>query len=372
MDDGAYLDLLDMCYGAVDRPEHWAPFVEALTEALGAQAGDFVIEDYATGTARALGSTGFDPHFRETYDTHFLGENVWIRELEKLPRDRTHDDRAEPPGFEASAYYNEWVRPQGLRHAMGAILEREATWLVHIGFLRAPSVGCFDPGEIRLLDRLLPHLRRTLDVSQRLRRAEGAEALAAELLDRLPVAALIVDRGCRVRELNAAAERFLAARRELRSGPSGLDAWTPGAGSALRRLIRAACTLDAAATFAGPMAVRLPRRDEDGPPFLVEVLPLRAADALGGPARHCLVTVTDPARALAGGVPHLRRLWDLTPTEAELALALANGRTVEAFAAARGITPGTVRWHLKNAEAKMGVGSVAALVRHVHGALRGA
>jgi DNA-binding CsgD family transcriptional regulator len=371
LDDGAYLDLLDMCYGAVDRPEHWTPFVDALADALGAQAGDFVIEDYATGTARALGSTGFDPAFRETYDERFLGANLWISALERLPRGRTHEDHAEPPGFESSAYYNEWVRPQGLRHAMGAILEREATWLVHIGFLRAPSVGGFDPGEIWLLDRLLPHLRRTLEFSERLRRAEGAEALAVELLDLLPVAALIVDHACRVRELNAAGERFLAARRELRSGPSGLDAWTAGTGSELRSMIRAACTLDAAATFTGPMALRLPRRDEDGPPFLLEVLPLRAADALGGVGRHCLVTVTDPARALAGA-PQLRRLWDLTPTEAELALALANGGTVEAFAAARGITPGTARWHLKNAEAKMGVGSVAALVRHVHGALRGA
>ncbi|QGX97485.1 hypothetical protein EI983_04010 [Roseovarius faecimaris] len=110
MDDKDCIDLIDVCYGAISSPSEWQRFVDLLTEALNADAGDFVIEDYASGVADPLGSTGFDPTLRLTYDEDFLGHNPWLSKLQKLPRFQAFSNDHEPSDFERSAYFNEWVR----------------------------------------------------------------------------------------------------------------------------------------------------------------------------------------------------------------------------------------------------------------------
>ena len=59
----------------------------------------------------------------------------------------------------------------------------------------------------------------------------------------------------------------------------------------------------------------------------------------------------------------LRRLWDLTAAEAQLALALADGATLEEIASRTGISQETARVHLKRTLAKSGTHRQSELVR---------
>ncbi|MGI9169225.1 MAG: hypothetical protein ACR2FH_03495, partial [Caulobacteraceae bacterium] len=54
--------------------------------------------------------------------------------------------------------------------------------------------------------------------------------------------------------------------------------------------------------------------------------------------------------------------FGLTPAEARLAAALADGRDLETYAASRNVTAGAIRFHLKNIYAKTGAASRARLV----------
>ena len=75
MNDAVLLELIDLCYAAVDDRTCWQTFINKLAQALKADAGDLAVEHYERGIAAPLGTVGFDPQYRESYDLEFLGEN---------------------------------------------------------------------------------------------------------------------------------------------------------------------------------------------------------------------------------------------------------------------------------------------------------
>lgn len=367
MQERQCLELLDICYRTLEAPGDWQVFVTALTEALDSDAGDFVVEDYASGVALPLGSTGFDPVFRVSYDAEFMGENLWIEPLKARPLRRAFDNSTEPEGFERSPYYNEWVRPQGFRHALGGLVAADAERAIHLGVLRRRDRTPFGADETRLLDLLLPHVHRAIELGERLSAAGGTDLALASLVDQLRVPALLLGPEARVLHCNAPAEEFARRGGELRIRRGRLELVQHAAHRALRAAMRAAATLEALASDGPRSEIPLPAGDGSGRDLVLDVIPLRqTADV----ECRCLVMLSGPGWTLPRHSALLARLWDLTPTETDLALALAAGVPLSAYAARTGKSAGTARWHLKNVEAKLGVSSIAGLAAQVQGALR--
>ncbi len=75
------------------------------------------------------------------------------------------------------------------------------------------------------------------------------------------------------------------------------------------------------------------------------------------------ITVRKPHRQLSLTEQSLIDGFGLTPTEARLALAVGNGKSLNDFAASTGIRINTVRWHMTNLRRKMATDSQIALVR---------
>ena len=70
-------------------------------------------------------------------------------------------------------------------------------------------------------------------------------------------------------------------------------------------------------------------------------------------------------RAQSPPVETVRKLFDLTRKEAELAMCLTNGRSLREAAADLGITLNTARAHLRSIFAKTGIDRQARLVRAI-------
>jgi DNA-binding CsgD family transcriptional regulator len=75
-----------------------------------------------------------------------------------------------------------------------------------------------------------------------------------------------------------------------------------------------------------------------------------------------LMFVTPVTRQQAPQVELIEALFDLTPTEARIAGAMVEGKSVATVARAQGVTQNAVRMHLKSIFAKTGVGRQAELV----------
>lgn len=366
------LDLIDLCYRSIDTPEAWQELVSALVHELRADAGDFVIEDYQSCTASPLGSVGFDPGFRVDYDDQYMGENGWINELKSLPIGRVFGNQHEPEDFEHSAYYNEWIRPQGFRYAMGALLEDGQNRAIHVGVLRhRKQRDYFNAAEARSMEKILPHMSRALKIRECLLPPEAAWDPVEALARSMDMPAILLDSDRRVLFLNEMAEDLLSRRTEFHLVGNRLRIWERTANDRFRDTISAACCLEKMAARSARSEVAVPRRNGSGPAILAEVIPLRSVAISSFCTSRCLVVLVDPLSAPKQASGRLMRAWNLTRTEEKLALALSGGTSTQEFADRSASSVGTVRWHLKNIQAKMGVDTLAGVVARVNGTLRG-
>lgn len=108
-----------------------------------------------------------------------------------------------------------------------------------------------------------------------------------------------------------------------------------------------------------------------GPPVDHEVprvgrpsLSLRA-QPIAGSGGQTLVVMYDPDLAVRVDVRRLAQRYGLTPTEARVAAAIAEGETLASFSATRGCTEQTARTHLKRVLSKTGCARQVDLVRLV-------
>ncbi len=362
MDDKVCLDLIDVCYGAIQRPSEWQRFVNLLTGALRADAGDFVVEDYSRSVAEPLGSIGFDPTLRITYDADFLGQNPWLTQLRKLPRLRAFSNDLEPADFERSTYFNEWVRPQGFRHALGGFVEETHTRAFHLGVLRSAKLARFSTQEVRAINRVFPHVRRAIGLSDVIGDVSAYESPLAHLIENLRSAAFLVDAAGKICQMNARAEELLHKPHGVSAVNRLLIASDPDAEKCLSQAIKCACHIELLVTSNGRTEVILPSPNAARPPLLAAIVPLRGYAFVTDSEPCCLVLITDPSQTGDDTPKILERIWRLTPTEVRLALALAQGETTTGFAENASISVGTARWHLKNLQSKVGVNSLSALV----------
>jgi DNA-binding CsgD family transcriptional regulator len=307
---------------------------------------------------------GVDPACMARYLERHAGRNELEARSASLPVGAVVTDQCVMPKAEflRTAFYDECLRPQGLRSLIilrAARSERGA--VANVCVLRSAREGEFGAEEIDLLSRLAPHLRRAVAVHTRLAEAEGERRALAEALERLPRAAFLVDGAAAVRLANAAGAALLAAREGgLRADPGeggALRATHAEETALLRRVVAAAVPGRGAGPPPGGSHVCLSRAPAR-PPLVVTVTPLSAAGiAAAGlpPEPMALLLVADPeARPQAPPPALLREAFKLTKAEAEIAARAASGEGVPALAASLGISEGTARLHLHRVFEKTG------------------
>ncbi|NEX93676.1 hypothetical protein [Caulobacter sp. 17J65-9] len=170
-----------------------------------------------------------------------------------------------------------------------------------------------------------------------------------QALEHVGVALIVTDaRGC-VRAVND------RGRALLRSGLTVLDGRVTGAGrdtAAFRAALAGAVERRSATT------VRLRSADDDAEGTSMLVTPLEADDA--GEALAVLISA-GPPQPLADD--HLRQAYELTPAEARLLVALAEGERLSDYAERVGVGVSTARTHLRSLFAKTGESRQADLIR---------
>ena len=252
-----------------------------------------------------------------------------------------------------SEYYTDFARHHGRRYVVGGILGRKNA--TPIGLYRAETSCPFTPEDCRLLEMLLPHVQRALDLRERLAAQDSTLRVTVGVLDMLPTSMVIVDAGSRVRFANAAARRALSrpgsGMAMLASGPSidggtHLTALHRDDARSLRQLV--------AATSQGGAggSLRIRPRDDGG-----DLLPMQAAlispvpasmladadPATRGAEGLALVVIEELVRRASPPAAMLCDLFGLSRAEAEVAIRLVGGTSAEDVAQGRAVSLDTVR-----------------------------
>ena len=355
------LGLVELCYGCVADPQQWPAFLAECGAAFGAatvSVGTLPVRGQAFGWLRVHGLTPaqfeellpwalVDPRAKE-FNTLAPGEPF------------NFDDHWNIEGFKRSPYYAEFQRKLDVLWCVIARLDDgrdlDGLWALH----RRERERPFDAPEAREVGVLARHIGRARRLQLDLEAARVEAALAQQLLDRLPCGLLLLGADGRVAEANRSARDLLATGDGLALKAARLECLDDAAGRGLAAMVHAAAR-GLLNGVGGVVAVPRPSGKAD---YVVSVARCvgELARALGAKAT-VVVTVADPARAVGVDATMLRRLWDLTAAEAQLALALADGATLEEIASRTGISQETARVHLKRTLAKSGTHRQSELVR---------
>jgi len=268
-----------------------------------------------------------------------------------------------PATLLASDFYRIIMEPQGWYDFLGVDIREEQELDVRFRAGRYRDAAAFGAREKALLQALLPHLERSIRLQTCIHRTDRERAVYAGAVEQLLVATVILDEQGRVLSTNATATALLASGAGVALVDNRLRLSDPAANRELSNLLTELLQSRRQHAPRPARAMHVPR-----PGTLPDLgLVVRAVAAAGGPEGRGIpsiaVFIRDPQLAAEPQQQVIGRLYSLTPTEASLAMLLANGLNLDEAAAELFVSRNTARAHLRAVFAKTGVTRQSGLVR---------
>ena len=214
-----------------------------------------------------------------------------------------------------------------------------------------------------MITGLLPHIRQFVRVRQALVRAKARSTTAAALLDNPRIGVVHLDRRGRILEVNDRARSILRNGDGLSDRRGMLRTRAPDDQARLERLLGQALPAGNASPVSGSMLLR---RSPVLPPFVVYVKPVGVSRPdYGARAVAALVLIVEPGGQRTISADVVAETLGLTRAESQLAVGLAEGKTVRDLAGAAGHTEGAIYWRLNQIYRKQSISRQVDLVRLV-------
>jgi DNA-binding CsgD family transcriptional regulator/PAS domain-containing protein len=392
-------------YGAALDPARWPDAVTGIADEIGAGTGACLLVERAPRDYALALPVRLDPAAALRYLAHYAPLDPLGPVLRAHPPGTLVHSEVELTAAERSRseFCVDYTAPHDMRECLAVVLGRESGASVTLQCVAPFGAPAFGPAARQAVSLLGPHVRRAVQVAERLGTLGSDREGVRRPIDHLADPVLVTDAQGRVAYANRAGEALLhlgdalATERAPLGARGGLRAARPDVTAALRQAIATA----AAAGAAPPASVAeeailgrgtrvpggiltLPRPGRA--PLTLFVAPLRAStehpltatvhpwqtvggstgrSGVGRPAAVLVVCggASDVPLAETPDLGSVQTAYRLTRAEAEVAVLVAQGRSVREIAAARGVAVGTVRNQLKQVFAKTGVRRQAALVR---------
>ena len=257
-----------------------------------------------------------------------------------------------------SAFLNEYMRPAGLDHSMGSPLYMDSRRFALVGIHQALSRRRFDDDDLASLERLSPHVARTLQLRRSFADLKRKNETLDVMIDRCETG-LVAMRSGKAHFVNRAARTAAAAQDGLtldRLGRVGV-----GDRAAARRLAK----LENDVLAGGVGGVVHATRPSGARAYIISVsrLPGAADETAVDGEIGVLIAIHDPARRRRTSDIAIAELMHIPVGPAKVVNALLEGHDLKTYAEQAGITLNTVRCHLKAAFARTETHSQTELVR---------
>lgn len=354
------LGLIELIYAAVSDPSQWSRLLQGLAEA--AKAHGVLLRQVNPRTAQVCFSEtlGYDDRYIQAYRDYYVHLDPYRELLLSKPVGSILATDWDPGTSIQTRlnteYFNDYDRPQDRIHVLGSTLARSEHQFTYLGLHRGARSHAFTARDRQLLQLTLPHLAQAVRLCGLLAQSRQRQTLAEAALDCLRIAVFLTDAAGRPFHLNRAAEALLSKTRALTVGATGLTLARAADNARLLQMITsAAAVTDGKGTQGGGDLLALA---PDGWSALhLWVTPLSRAHLdlpLHVPPTCAAVFASIPGKV---SLPWRRVAvhHGLTPAEARLAVALAEGLSLEEAAAKLKVSINTVRSQLQAVFAKTGI-----------------
>ena len=353
--------LLDLIYDAATEQELWTPALIQIADVTSSVGGYVFGADHkARRVAFSFnGRLSEESHrvYRERHIVNVFSDFMDHSPVGKLVRS---DDILPLAELKRTTFFDEVFRPQDVAHNAMVPLAAKGDLLAGFTICRSERQGPYEADALRLFSQLYPHMRRSLLLGFRLDAYKALQRAEYHVLDRLSVGVILLDRRARI-VANAAARALDSDDGPLHLRGATLSARVPPHSQRLGELVRIALR----GAPAGSMSVPRP---SDGSLLTILVSSVRGRDVgrftdLSMPDAAVLLFIVDPANRAGIPLPLIMDAYGLTPAEARVALATSSGLTIPETALQLGLSPNTIKTHLRKVFAKTGTNRQTELAR---------
>ena len=356
------LRLVGLAYDTALSGRDWTDMLKHLAASVDAKSAMLRMVDYTGGQVGFFDAIGINHAYRQAYARHFMNIDIYRGLLETAPiggviRSNQID------GYKKTEFYNDYQKPQDMEHVCGSTLARNDDCTIQFGVQRGKRAGDFGQGEFDLLQAVLPHLVRAVQMRQMLGEASRQQALAESALHQLRFGVLLTDIQARPLFINRMAEHhIIASNGALSLSFYGLKTRKPEDAARLCRMVADASSTTAGKGLSAGGEIRI--ACGDGSFLHLCVAPLSREHLVSGAATPSACAAIFISRPGSVHLPwrKVASCYGLTQAEAKLAVRLANGGSPEEAAEHLGISIHTARTHLKAIFAKTGARRQSELV----------
>ena len=356
--DSEILSLIQILYEVSEDLDNWQRFLERLREITRSDAVIIRSANHATGQGYAPISAPYLPiqlkAYKELYHPAAIELFQANNPLFVTPGAvSTREVAISDEDFLASRLYREFFGPLGWFHFLNCVFDKSGPVVHNLSLMRTSEQGPVSQDEVDLLRKLIPHMRRSMQIYRQLREVSACNRVLGEVIDCLPIGVLLANSDGRVFASNRTAQDLFAREAGLGLSADGQMRLKPA--QAERRLLSliaeaAAVGLSGEGDSASHMIFE---RGGQRAPLSLMVFPAGGHRTELMSSEACAaIYVSDPDNRINPSESLLRGLYQLTRAEARLASLLVRGLTVEQAAERLKVTRNTIRTHLKRVFSK--------------------
>src|ERR1700722_2031069 len=367
IEQGRLSDHIGAIYDAALDPRLWPSTIEASCQLLKSCACGIAAVDVMDPSANIAGQFRIDQAYLELLGNgsrHPLIKNLMLSSIGEVG---SAVSKMTEEGFRNSVLYQRWNEPKGyVVDLFNVTLERTATAVIHLGFVRHETVGIADAETLRDLSLLFPHYRRAVLIGKTIEQTRVEATSLSDALDGLAASVFLLDAANRIVYLNRAAESMLGEGLVARKSGDAIVICDKTADSTLRKA--------GAAIVGGELlnqeSIAIAVRGLDGQPYIAHVLPLTSGvrQKAGRSYQAISALFLRSARfARPAALDAMAQLYSLTPAEVKTLVGVVELGSIPAAAKTHDVSRETIKTHLKRIFEKTGTSRQADLVKLLAG-----
>lgn len=366
-------------YDAAISPSLWGKVISNLVALADAEKGNLLAYDRLNPDYFIFHSHGISPEQLQFYqeggfatlDQEFSGRFMAGYEGRALANHR-HFGSIERFKAEAGRLYTEFFSRVGILYQAGGLMEMtDFRWSV-VGLHRGEDNRPFDDAVVEMLTRLMPHLRRALQIHRQLSSLQQQNIHLYRALDNLVTGVMLLDGQHKVRYANGRAEQLLKNNDALQvTAHHTLQAKQAAANADIQRMLQNTVTTSRRENDSSDIGGVVSLMQESGQRrLLLTVTPLSSLAGYrelttDGIATALFISAPDDGHTVSRTL--LKNAYALTERECDVCQAFLNQACLEAMAETCGLSLASVRTYLKLIYEKTGQHSQAELMRLLMG-----
>jgi DNA-binding CsgD family transcriptional regulator len=356
-------------YEASIDPVHWDYVVSMIAKLTKSSSACLYYRNKATNIATAIANYGLNDDQIAGFDKHLDSLDQLLSAGEKFNPDeaafRLLDAHDSPSTSAESAIYEAWMGPNNFHYIGGAQFVDTETHKAGLIILRGKKDDGWSEGEIRVIDEILPHLNRALKIHSEFTHLRLKQDALLKGLDRFVIGLILYDRNARPVYINPTARTIIETHPALDMHDGDLLLVNAEDEKNLRKTIIETAEIDPDDSWRQSVAIGITHPDAELPlPLLVT--PMHAhliTTDLDYEGARVAVFLSDPNLQQPISIDSLVSVYNLTPSEAQVAISLANGHSIDQIAHKSNHSAHTIRSQLKSVFRKTGVSRQSELIK---------